>query len=531
MIRIRQLKILVNNKEDNILKKKCAKKLGISDKDIKAIKIIKRSIDARNKPDIYYSYIVDVKVKDEKYIIKKKYKDKDVFYVDKDIDKYVFVPSGKRKIAFRPIVVGMGPSGLIVGYMLAKYGYNPLIIERGNDVDKRVKDIEEFWNSNKLNTNSNVQFGEGGAGTFSDGKLNTRIKDKNNYQKMVFDIFVENGAPEEIRYVNDPHIGTDNLRKIVKNIRNKIIDMGGKIRFNTCLTDIEIKDNMVSSITVNENEKIHCNVLILAIGHSARDTFKMLHSKNINMESKPFAVGVRIIHPQKLINKNQYGVEKSRLLKAASYKLTYKAKSGRGVYTFCMCPGGYVINASSEENGLCVNGMSNYKRNSECANSAVVATVDNRDYGDDVLDGMMFQQEIEKRAYAAGKGVMPISLLRDYNSNTISSSFGKVIPAIKGRYMFANLDNILPDDINDSIKEAICEFNNKIDGFSSDDSVIAGVETRTSSPVRIIRDESHEACVKGLYPCGEGSGYAGGIVSSAVDGLITFEKIADVYMG
>lgn len=530
MIRIRQLKLPVNNISIDDLKKKCSKKLHIKDKDIKDIRIIKRSIDARHKPNIYYIYTIDIKINNEKYILKKNSLDKDIFYVDKDIDKYIYTPKGNKKISFRPIVVGMGPAGLIAAYMLAKYGYKPLIIERGADVDTRIKDIEEFWNTNKLKSNSNAQFGEGGAGTFSDGKLNTRIKDKNNYQNMVFDIFIENGAPKEIKYVNDPHIGTDNLRKIIKNIRNKIIDMGGTVRFNTCLTDIISKNDRLVAITVNHKEKINCDVLILAIGHSARDTFNLLHKYNINMESKPFAIGIRVIHPQEMINKSQYGKEYNKFLKAACYKLTHKAKSGRGVYTFCMCPGGYVINASSEEGKICINGMSNYKRDSGYANSAIIATVDKNDYGNDILDGVKFQQELEEKAYIAGSGSIPISLFRDYKNNTISTSFGKIIPPIKGRYTFTNINSILPADINESIIESITEFDKKIDNFASEDVVIAGIETRTSSPIRILRNDKGEASIQGIYPCGEGSGYAGGITSSAIDGLITFEHIANKYM-
>lgn len=529
MIRIRQLKLLVTNKESD-LRIKCAKKLGIKQEDIKEIKIVRKSIDARRKPEIYYSYIIDVKVNNEKNILKKNKDSQNIFHVDEEIDKYKFTPQGKKKMYFRPIVVGMGPAGLIAGYMLAKYGYKPIIIERGSDVDTRVKDIEEFWNINKLKKSSNVCFGEGGAGTFSDGKLNTRIKDKNNYQNILFDIFIENGAPEEIKYLSEPHIGTDKLRKIVKNIRNKIIELGGTVKFNTCLTDIEINDRKIVSVKINNNEKINCNVLILAIGHSARDTFNMLYERNISMESKPFAVGVRIIHPQEIININQYGTSNHKVLKNANYKLTYKSKSGRGVYTFCMCPGGYVINSSSEVGYLSINGMSNYKRDSGYANSAIIATVDNKDYGNDTLAGIRFQQILEEKAYLIGNGSIPISLLKDYEKNTISTSFGKVNPAIKGRYTFANINNILPDDINESIKEAINEFNKKIDGFARKDAIIAGVESRTSSPVRILRDENHESNIKGLYPCGEGSGYAGGITSSAIDGLITFEKIADRYI-
>lgn len=529
MIRIRQLKILASKKEDD-LKIKCAKKLGIKEKDIKEIKIVRKSIDARKKPEIYYSYILDIKVNDEKYVLKKNKNNPNIFYVDKDIDKYKYTPKGTKKISFRPIVVGMGPAGLIVSYMLAKYGYKPLIIERGSDVDTRVKDIEEFWTTNKLKNNSNVCFGEGGAGTFSDGKLNTRIKDKNNYQNMVFDIFIENGAPEEIKYLSDPHIGTDKLRKIVKNIRKRIIEFGGTVKFDTCLTDIEIKNNKVIAIEVNDNEKINCDVLIIAIGHSARDTFSMLNQKNITMESKPFAVGVRIIHPQEIINMSQYGSINNRVLKNASYKLTHKSKNGRGVYTFCMCPGGYVINSSSETGYLSINGMSNYKRDSGYANSAIIATVDKKDYGEDTLAGVRFQQVLEEKAYLIGNGSIPISLFKDYEKNTISTSFGKVTPAIKGRYTFANINSILPTDINESIIEAINEFNKKINGFSRGDAIIAGIESRTSSPVRIIRNENHESNITGIYPCGEGSGYSGGITSSAIDGLITFEKIADNYI-
>ena len=530
MIRIRQLKMLVDKISEEDIKNKCAKRLRVRNKDIRSIRIVRRSVDARNKLNIYYSYVVDVDVKNEKYVLKKNSYDKDVLLVDKDIDKYKFVPSGMKKISFRPVVVGMGPAGLIVGYMLAKYGYKPLIIERGCEIDTRVKDIETFWNSNKLDINSNVCFGEGGAGTFSDGKLNTRVKDKNNYQNMVFDIFIENGAPSEIKYIADPHIGTDNLRKVVKNIRNKIISMGGTVRFNTCLTDMEIKNGKLVSIVVNNEEKINCDVLVMAIGHSARDTFNLLYDKNVSMESKPFAVGLRIMHPQEMINMSQYGVKKHKILKEANYKLTHKSSNGRGVYTFCMCPGGYVVNASNEEGRLCVNGMSNYKRDSGCANSAVVVTVNSNDYGNGVLDGVEYQQELEKRAFQVGNGSIPITLFRDYEKNIVSSSFGKVIPTIKGRYTFANLNSIFSDDINESIIEAIYEFDKKIKGFANDDAVLAGVESRTSSPIRILRNDMGEANVIGIYPCGEGSGYAGGITSSAIDGLVTFEKIANKYM-
>ena len=528
MIRLRQIKLKVNEASIDLLLLKCRKKLKINESDIINYTIIKKSIDARLKPDIYYSYIIDIKVKDEKRVIEKHKKDKDIVYIDENTYKYKFTPSGKNILKNRPIIVGFGPCGLISAYMLASYGYKPLIIERGENIDKRTEDVLKFWHNNKLKKNSNVQFGEGGAGTFSDGKLNTRIKDKNNYQRKVFEIFVENGAPKEILYEQNPHIGTDILRKMVKNIRNKIIELGGEIRFNTCLTDIEIINNKLTSITINNKEKINCDLLLLAIGHSARDTFNMLYKNNINMESKPFAIGLRIIHPQELINQNQYGKNYNPKLKNASYKLTYKSKTGRGVYTFCMCPGGYVINASSEDNRLCINGMSNYKRDSGYANSAIIATIDKNDYGEGILAGLYYQQKIEEKAYLIGKSNIPVSSFKDYKNNTNTNQLVDK-EAIKGNFTYTNINNIFKKDINDSIKEAIIYWDKLIPGFANDKAILLAPETRTSSPIRIIRDELGESNIKGIYPCGEGAGYAGGITSAAIDGLIAFERIANKY--
>jgi hypothetical protein len=527
MIRVRQIKIKVeeNNKEN--LVKKCASKLKIKDNQIKKLKIIKRSIDARKKPVIYYSYIVDLDVYNEDKILTKLKNNQDIIKVENN--EYTVAITGTNYLNKRPIIVGAGPCGLIAAYMLSKYGYNPIILERGKKVEERVKDIEEFWNNNTLNINSNVQFGEGGAGTFSDGKLNTLIKDKDNRQRKVFEIFVENGAPKEILYESKPHIGTDLLRNVIINIRKKIINFGGEFRFNSTLTDINHKNNKLTSITVNNNEIIDTDILILAIGHSSRDTFKMLYNKKITMKPKPFAIGVRIQHPQIMINKSQYGQEFHPKLKAANYKLTYKSKSGRGVYTFCMCPGGYVINASSEENMLTINGMSNYNRDSENANSAIIVTVGPDDYGTNPLDGIEFQRTLERKAYELGKGKIPISLFKDYKENTISTSFGNINPVFKGNYKFTNVNEIFPDYINESLKEGIIYFNNKIKGFSSDDAIISAPEARTSSPVRIVRDDFGETNIKGIYPAGEGAGYAGGITSAAIDGLITFEKIVATY--
>ena len=528
MIRLRQIDILVNNDSKKSILSKCAKKLGIKDKDIIDVNIVKKSIDARYKPNIYYSYIVDVDVRNEDKILKKR-GNNDIFKSPKE--EYHVSLDGTKLLRNRPIIVGAGPCGLFCAYMLASYGYKPLVIERGKCVDDRVKDVEDFWNKGILCQNSNIQFGEGGAGTFSDGKLNTLVKDKKFRQKKVFEIFVECGAPAEILYDAKPHIGTDLLRNIVKNMRNKIISMGGEFRFNTILTNINIKEGRVVSIVVNEKEVIDTEVLVLAIGHSARDTFGMLYDKKFKMEAKPFAIGIRIQHDQKTINNSQYGVSESKVLKNASYKLTYKSKSGRGVYTFCMCPGGYVINASNNADGLAINGMSNYARDSGNANSAVIVTIVPDDYGKNPMDGIEFQRKLEKAAYQACSGKIPISLFKDYADNKISFDFGKIKPVFKGDYEFYNLNKILPDYINEALIEGIYAFDKKIKGFASRDAIVAVPETRTSSPVRIIRDEMGESNYKGIYPAGEGAGYAGGITSSAIDGIVTFEKIVSLYKG
>lgn len=526
MIRLRQVDVLVSDDDYGSLRDKVASKLRINSDDILEIKVVKRSVDARRKPVIYYSYVVDVEVEDEDRVLRKN-KNNDIFVVGDE--EYEALVTGDKRLINRPIIIGAGPCGLFCAYMLASYGYKPLVIDRGMDIDSRVIDVEEFWNKGILKKNSNVQFGLGGAGTFSDGKLNTLVKDKNFRQKKVFEILVENGAPEDILYDSKPHIGTDILRTVVKNIRNKIILMGGEFRFNTCFTDFNIENGKLVSIVVNDNEIINTEVLVLAIGHSARDTFEMLYNKKVNMEAKPFAVGVRIQHNQEMINMSQYGVWKHDVLGEASYKLTYRTSSGRGVYTFCMCPGGYVVNASSEEGRLAVNGMSNRARESGNANSAVIVTVSPDDYGYNPLDGVCFQRELESRAYQIGKGMIPVSLFGDYLNNKVSSDFGSVKPVFKGGYCFGNVNDIFPDYINDSLKEGISNFGKKIAGFDNDDAIICGVESRTSSPVRIIRNEEGMSNYYGIYPSGEGAGYAGGITSAAIDGLVTFEKIISVY--
>ena len=520
MIKVHEIKRSINE-EEAILLPRIVKKINVKKEDIISYEIIKESIDARKKPDIYIVYEVAVSLKNEEELLNK-HKD----YKEYKKPECVFNITGNIKIQ-RPVVVGSGPAGLFAAYLLAELGYKPLIIERGEPVEDRIKTVNKFWETGKLNTNSNVQFGEGGAGTFSDGKLNTMVKDSIR-QRKVFETFIEHGAEANILYKNKPHIGTDKLVNIISSMRKKIISLGGEYLFNTQLTDLIIKDNKLIGIQVNNSEVINTDICILAIGHSARDTFYMLNNY-LEMTSKPFAVGLRIMHPQVEINKAQYGIEKSDILGNADYKLTHQCKNGKGVYTFCMCPGGYVVNASSEENRLAVNGMSNHDRNSGIANSAVVVQVNKEDYGDKLFDGLEFQRKLEENAYRIGNGNIPISLYEDYKNNTISECFKTIKPEIKGKYAFANLNELFPDNINESLKEGIDAFGNKIPIFNNGDSILAGVEPRTSSPIHINRDDNLESNIKGLYPCGEGAGYAGGITSAAIDGIRVVESIINKY--
>ncbi|MCR5787813.1 MAG: FAD-dependent oxidoreductase [Bacilli bacterium] len=512
MLRIKNVKIPVSDINQNeSIKNKISKLYGL---DIDLFKIYKLSIDARHKPNVFYVYEIDVDINDKKYL---KFQD-----IEQVNDEIYSISTCKKELNKRPIVVGFGPAGLFCSYVLACAGLKPLIFERGKKIEDRVKDVEEFWNNNKLNINSNVQFGEGGAGTFSDGKLNTMIKEKVR-QKFVFETFVKFGAPEEILYLNKPHIGTDLLRNVIINMRNEIIKLGGEINYNSTLTDLVIENNKIKKIIVNDSDEYETDNLVLALGHSARDTFKMLNNY-LTMIPKPFAVGIRVQHNQGLISKNQYG-DAYRYLKPADYKLTYQTKDGRGVYSFCMCPGGFVVNSSSEEGKLCINGMSNHDRGEENANSAIVVTVSPNDFGNNIFDGMKFQQELEEKAFKEGNGLIPISLYKDYKNNSVSSSFGTINPVFKGSYSFANINNIFPKYINESLIEAIEYFDNKIKGFKDEDTIIAAVEARTSSPIRILRNDDLISNIEGIYPCGEGAGYAGGITSAAIDGIKVAEKI------
>lgn len=514
------------------LKNKAAKKLKVSKDNIKDLKVIRESIDARKKNDIKLKYTVEVnvdKVDKEKRIVDKA-KVNSIKLVDK-IENEI-IEMGSKKLNERPIIVGMGPAGMFCALFLARMGYKPLVIERGSSVDDRTKEIDLFWKSGQLDINSNVQFGEGGAGTFSDGKLTTRIKDKRC--NLVLDQFVKYGAPEEIKYLGKPHIGTDILKEVVKNIRKEIIKLGGEIRFNSQLQDIKIKENKISSVIVND-EELKCENLILAIGHSARDTYEMLFDRGVMMTPKPFAIGVRMEHKQSLINENQYGKYADHpKLREADYKLTYNSKiTNRSLYSFCMCPGGYVVGASSEENRLVVNGMSYHNRNGENANSAIVVGVGENDFlSNSPLSGIEFQRHYEELAYKCGGGnyKAPVQLVGDFLQDRKSTKIGSIKPTYKPGYQFADMRDCLPDYVIDTLKDGILNFDRKIRGFAANDVVMTGIETRTSAPVRINRNELGESiAIKGLYPAGEGAGYAGGIMSAAVDGIKIAENIVKEY--
>ena len=521
MIKVRGLKVSVIDNSIPKIKEALIKKLHIEEKDIINIYIRKESIDARDKDNVFYVYEIDLDLTNEDYVLKR---NKDV---EKTIvEEYSFHRCGDKILSKRPVIVGMGPCGLFAAYMLSLNGFKPIILDRGESIEDRVKTIEDFWNSGKLNINSNVSFGEGGAGTFSDGKLNTLTHDKEHRIKKVFDIFVENGAPEEILYSFKPHIGTDLLRKVIVNMRNKMIEMGATFRYSSLVSDIIISEGRVKKVIINNSEEIDTDVVVLAIGHSARDTFKLLNEKGLNMESKPFAVGLRVMHDAKMINESQYG-EFAKYLPNASYKLTYNTKEGRGVYSFCMCPGGYVVNASSEENKLCINGMSNHDRNSNTSNSAIVVTVGKEDYGDELFSGVEFQRKLESIAYTLGNGKIPVEYYDDYKNNTFNKRDINI--EFKGDYNYSDLNNLLPNNLNDSIKEGMDYFGRKIKGFDNDNTLLAGIEARTSSPIRIIRDDYLESNIKGIYPAGEGAGYSGGITTSAVDGIKVSEQILNIY--
>lgn len=526
MIRIGQLKLKTSHTPEE-LRQGILKTLKIKESSLISWTIAKRSIDARKKPEIKFVYTIDAKVKEQDKVLKRA---KSVNIQKNEKKNYHFPEKGTHRLSRRPVIIGTGPAGLFCGLLLARAGYQPLLLERGDQVDDRQKKVETFWNTGILDKISNVQFGEGGAGTFSDGKLNTAVKDATGRNRYVLESFVKAGAPEEILWLNKPHIGTDILRDVVKNIREEIISLGGEVHFRSQMTDIRTENGRVTAIEINHETWTDCEILVLAIGHSARDTFEMLNRKPLFMEAKAFAVGVRIEHPQSMIDLSQYGRERGDELPAADYKLTRRLPNGRGVYSFCMCPGGHVVNASSEAGRLAVNGMSYHARNGVNANSAMVVTVNPSDYGsDDVLAGMYFQRRLEEAAFHAGNGKVPVQLLGDFCQGIASTALGEVTPDIKGAWAFANLKPCFSPELYESLKTGILDCGQIIRGFDRKDALLSGVESRTSSPVKIPRNEKLQSSISGLYPCGEGAGYAGGITSAAMDGLKVAEKIISLY--
>lgn len=533
MIRIPNLKLKIQqakntNAEKEALKNAILSKLKINPKDLIAFNIFKKSVDARKRNAIVYIYTVDASLKNEAAILTKA--SKSGITPSPDLS-YQPVAPGNTTLEHRPVIIGMGPAGLFAGLILSQSGYAPIILERGDEVDIRSTKIDAFWQTGELDPESNVQFGEGGAGTFSDGKLTTLINDPRC--RSILEAFIAAGAPEEILYLSKPHIGTDLLRETVKTLRRLIISNGGEVRFRSRVTDFLIVDNQLTGLVINDQETLDCRVALLGIGHSARDTFEALYDRGVTMTPKAFSIGVRIEHPQELINNSQYGSAAGTPgLGAADYKLSYHSPNGRSAYTFCMCPGGYVVAAASEAKGVVTNGMSEHRRDGQNANAALLVGVQPEDFGDaHPLAGVAFQRQWEGRAFTLGgqNYHAPAQLVGDFLADRPSTRWGSVKPTYTPGLCLTQLKDCLPDYVVATIKEALLHFDKKINGFAMADSIMTGVETRSSSPVRINRNDDHLANISGLYPMGEGAGYAGGIMSSAVDGVKTAEKIIQRY--
>ena len=527
MLLIKQLKVLVSKEPEKDLRKKIQKELKVSQDDIVNVEILRQSVDARKKNELFFVYNVAVSLrKSEEVFLKRKYK----FTVEKYEPVSYKIPEVKGNEHRNIVIIGAGPAGLFCAYYLALSGLRPILLERGKTVEHRKEDVDAFWQNGKLLTSSNVQFGEGGAGTFSDGKLNTLVKDKFGRNRFVLETFVKFGAPSKILYDFKPHIGTDILLTVIRNLREELLRLGCEIRFESKVEDFAFSDGRVNGVILENGEEIPCESAVLAIGHSARDTFETLYKKNVSMKAKEFAVGLRVEHERSFIDRHQYG-EFAPLLGAAPYKLATKLSNQRGVYSFCMCPGGFVVNSSSEENALVVNGMSYSGRDSENSNSAIVVSVGASEFDlTDPLSGIAYQRELEKKAYDLGKGKIPQQLYGDFLKGKVSAGYGGFSSCHKGEAVFSDLNSLFSKDIRDSFIEGIDLFDQKMRGFSSDEMILSGVESRTSSPVRIERDENFMSNITGLYPCGEGAGYAGGITSAAMDGLKVAEKIATLYL-
>ncbi len=505
----------------------------VPEKDFSLEGILKKSLDARKKPELFVNFSIAIKAENENIFFKNNHGS------TVHIDKYKpnpYIPPRTEKLLSekRPIVIGSGPAGLFAAYILALSGLKPIIFERGASIEKRTEETEKFFKTNVLNERTNVCFGEGGAGTFSDGKLNTGSKDRDGKQHFVLNTFYKFGARENILYDAKPHIGTDELRKVISNMRDGIISLGGEFFFETKVEKILFEKASVPEyskkavgVETEGGEKYYSDHIVLAIGHSARDTISGLMEDGINITAKPFAVGLRVEHPQDFIDFSQYGKHRGDILPAADYKLTYTAANGRGVYSFCMCPGGYVVNSSAENGRLTVNGMSYNARDSKNANSAIIVSVGERDFGADAKKAMAFQDHLEKKAYDLGGGNIPQQLFRDFVKKRDSKEYGSFESVTKGAVRFSRLDTLFPTEIYETFIEGMRYFDKRIRGFGDGDTILSGVESRTSSPVRIVRDDATYFAegIQGLYPAGEGAGYAGGIMSSAVDGIRVAEHI------
>ncbi|ADV88165.1 NAD(P)/FAD-dependent oxidoreductase [Vibrio vulnificus] len=528
MIRLTELRLPLDHEEGALLEAITAK-LGIPAEQVLSFSMFRRGYDARKKTNIQLIYTLDIEVANQDKLLAKFSNDPHVRETP-DME-YKYVAQAPANLTERPIVIGFGPCGLFAGLVLAQMGFNPIIVERGKEVRERTKDTFGFWRKRTLNPESNVQFGEGGAGTFSDGKLYSQVKDPNFYGRKVITEFVEAGAPEEILYVSKPHIGTFKLVTMIEKMRAKILELGGEIRFSTRVDDIHMEDGQITGVTLSNGEELKSRHVVLAVGHSARDTFEMLHERGVYMEAKPFSVGFRIEHKQSMIDEARFGPNAGNpILGAADYKLVHHCKNGRTVYSFCMCPGGTVVAATSEEGRVVTNGMSQYSRAERNANSAIVVGISPEiDYPGDPLAGIRFQRELESNAYRLGgeNYDAPAQKIGDFLKGRDPSALGDVEPSFTPGIKLTDLEKALPPFAIDAIREAIPAFDRKIKGFASEDGLLTGVETRTSSPVCIKRDKEYQSVnLKGFYPAGEGAGYAGGILSAGIDGIKVAEAVA-----
>lgn len=527
MIRLTNIQLPLEH-DDQALHKAMLNKLEISADELLSFTVFRRGYDARKKNAIMLIYTLDIETTKNDFLIEKFIADQ-LVKATPDM-RYKFVAEASETLSERPVVIGFGPCGLLTGLVLAQMGLKPLILERGKEVRERTKDTFGFWRKKELNTESNVQFGEGGAGTFSDGKLYSQVKDPKHYSRKVLDEFVKAGAPDEILYVSKPHIGTFRLVTMVEKMRAQIIALGGEIRFSSRVDDFHIADGQITGLTLSSGENIQSKHIAIAIGHSARDTFQALHDKGVYIEAKPFSVGFRIEHRQSVIDQARFGRNAgNEILGAADYKLVHHCKNGRSVYSFCMCPGGTVVAATSEEKRVVTNGMSQYSRNERNANSAIVVGIDPSDYPGGPLAGLDFQRELEGRAYVMGgeNYNAPAQRVGDFMKGRPSKDLGQVLPSYTPGVTLTDLAPSLPDFCIEALREAIPAFNRKIKGFAAEDALLTGVETRTSAPINIKRDANFQSInTKGLFPGGEGAGYAGGIMSAAIDGIKIAEAMA-----